>query len=207
MAPRILHYGREQLLWECRELDACETYPEGVLKQTDRIYPEWFRLGKHRVGIDSARLESFDTGGEVLGGRGLTLKPDQRESIYRYWKDTVRAYTRCDLTKAEDKLVAISGLARRVQSLLGDEYSAGLWKRALQIYNTSYYGTSVAYLTIILALGQASTGRQLGARQVWMPLYFLGTYLSELRSSQSWLAALTLPHKILLARSQMASFA
>jgi len=43
----------------------------------------------------------------------------------------VQAYTRCNLTKSEDKLVAMSGLAKRVQSLLCDEYLAGLWRSNL----------------------------------------------------------------------------
>lgn len=28
LARRLLHFGRTQLLWECHELDACETFPE-----------------------------------------------------------------------------------------------------------------------------------------------------------------------------------
>jgi len=35
---------------------------------------------------------------------------------------------RCDLTKPEDKLVALSGTAMEMQSILNDEYFAGLWR-------------------------------------------------------------------------------
>ncbi|KAF1938046.1 hypothetical protein EJ02DRAFT_469220 [Clathrospora elynae] len=30
LAPRILHFGRSQLLWECLEYDASESYPHGL---------------------------------------------------------------------------------------------------------------------------------------------------------------------------------
>ena len=30
LSPRILHFGRDQIAWECRELEACETFPIGL---------------------------------------------------------------------------------------------------------------------------------------------------------------------------------
>jgi len=47
------------------------------------------------------------------------------------WRVIVPIYTRAQLTKPEDKAVAIYGLARLVQERTGDEYFAGLWKRDL----------------------------------------------------------------------------
>ena len=35
LSPRILHYGRNQLFWECQELFACETYPQGLPGRSD----------------------------------------------------------------------------------------------------------------------------------------------------------------------------
>lgn len=60
----------------------------------------------------------------------LEVSSDNKYAL-RYWHKIVEAYSGCKLTRAEDKLVAISGLAKRVQSFLGDEYLAGLWKKAL----------------------------------------------------------------------------
>lgn len=40
-------------------------------------------------------------------------------------------YTRCLLTKSEDKLPAIAGIAKRFASVLQDEYLVGLWRREL----------------------------------------------------------------------------
>jgi hypothetical protein len=32
LAPRLLHFGGEQLFWECSKLEACESCPEGISK-------------------------------------------------------------------------------------------------------------------------------------------------------------------------------
>jgi hypothetical protein len=43
----------------------------------------------------------------------------------------VENYTRRELSNSEDKLLAISAIARKLQELSGNEYVAGLWKHAL----------------------------------------------------------------------------
>ncbi len=30
LSPRVLHFGRSQMFWECQDLDACETFPENL---------------------------------------------------------------------------------------------------------------------------------------------------------------------------------
>ena len=30
LAPRTLHFGRDQLFWECRTFEACESFPGGL---------------------------------------------------------------------------------------------------------------------------------------------------------------------------------
>ncbi|KAK5192909.1 hypothetical protein LTR99_010724 [Exophiala xenobiotica] len=49
------------------------------------------------------------------------------------WCGIVEDYTRRDLAFPEDKLVAIAGLARRAQQILGGDYLAGLWKNRFHI--------------------------------------------------------------------------
>lgn len=48
-----------------------------------------------------------------------------------WWKDLKKWYSRCDLTKSGDKLVALSGIARFIQGMTGDRYFAGLWRESL----------------------------------------------------------------------------
>jgi hypothetical protein len=101
LAPRILHFGSEQLFWECREWNACESYPEGLREEI------WTRPWK--------------------GYFGLSHVPSEKP----IWYGLVEQYTRCSLTMDEDKLVAISGIAKLVQRKLEDDYLAGLWRRNL----------------------------------------------------------------------------
>jgi hypothetical protein len=48
---------------------------------------------------------------------------------YSIWNALVGKYSRSSLTVETDKLSALSGTAKKIQSLINDEYVAGLWKR------------------------------------------------------------------------------
>ena len=43
----------------------------------------------------------------------------------------MEAYSNCLLTKPGDKVIAISGIARRLAAVIGDEYVVGMWRRYL----------------------------------------------------------------------------
>ena len=111
LSPRVLHYGRDQLLWECSELDACETYPDGLPKPL------------------RSSLSGFKLGRELL--EPLEYLEKDKATPYNLWLSIVERYSVTSLTKGEDKLVAISGIAKRMQGLLNDEYLAGLWRERL----------------------------------------------------------------------------
>jgi len=49
------------------------------------------------------------------------------------WTWIIQDYSARDLTFPSDKLVALSGLARRIQGLTGDEYFAGLWRKDFEL--------------------------------------------------------------------------
>ncbi|KAM7214050.1 Heterokaryon incompatibility protein (HET) domain containing protein [Rhypophila decipiens] len=61
--------------------------------------------------------------------RGLSAAPGLK--VFKLWEEILRYYSECDLTFATDKLVAISGLAKRLQPLTGSRYLAGLWEKHL----------------------------------------------------------------------------
>ena len=130
LSRRMLHYGRDQLYWECRELIACETYPESVPQllqdytlldikrldlgngSRDDQWPAETTVIKHQGGTgrtdilpttDSNKLP-VSQGHEVstYTGRGSGLAPSN-------WDAIVELYSCGDLTRPEDKLVALSG--------------------------------------------------------------------------------------------------
>lgn len=83
LAPRVIHFGKNQLFWECGEQSASKFYPEGlpyILNDT----------------IDTKR--SFNT-----------MKPDL---VPVDWSQLIKYYPHCALTRQEDKLITISGLAK-----------------------------------------------------------------------------------------------
>ncbi|KAK0507648.1 hypothetical protein JMJ35_009537 [Cladonia borealis] len=115
LAPRVLHFGKRQLLWECNELRACEVHPRGM--------PPTGRLQIFHSTSDKFLKESFRP--LLQGGLDNPLTSSQ---MHRAWNDLVQHYTRCNLTMSKDKLVAISGIVKRLQPLFKTDYLAGLWR-------------------------------------------------------------------------------
>ncbi|KAK3367634.1 hypothetical protein B0H63DRAFT_455717 [Podospora didyma] len=55
-----------------------------------------------------------------------TLKM-QPADILRYWRHLVMEYSTLNFTKGTDRLVAIGGIAKKIQQASGFTYLAGLW--------------------------------------------------------------------------------
>jgi hypothetical protein len=63
-------------------------------------------------------------------GVGRTLDIDVAH--YEVWNLLVHAYSMTSLTVPGDKLVALSGIAKRFMSVLADVYVAGMWRKYLE---------------------------------------------------------------------------
>ena len=130
LAPRVLHFGKRQLFWECQELRGCESAPGGVGSgmPSEFIPPN---LPKQiALGWDFA-YKNFEPKERGLSNRGLWSLPignDPLDIFDHIWKELVSTYSRCSLTNSSDKLIAISGLAQTLRLEYGGEYCAGLWK-------------------------------------------------------------------------------
>jgi hypothetical protein len=120
LSPRCLHFSRDRIYYECCTYIASETYPKG--------FPSWM-LSK-RGGSKSILHD--------LALREAGLSPPQSQPLEQYdrnpftqWHRYVQWYSACGVEKPKDKLIAISGLARAIQLILGaqpGEYLAGIWK-------------------------------------------------------------------------------
>ena len=112
LAPRVLHFGKRQLFWECNELRACEVYPRGMHTTFgDNSYSDKY-VKKSFTAI-------------LQGGSDNTMTSSK---MHETWKDLVQHYSKCNLTMSGDKLVAISGIVKRLQPLFKTDYLAGLWR-------------------------------------------------------------------------------
>lgn len=108
LSPRVLHFSEHQMFWECLELRACETFPSGIPRNKNT------KLSSHTYSLSHDWIKYDDPMRQRLA----------------LWDRYLRKYTRCSLTFPEkDKLVAISGLARKLG--LGDDYCVGLWRQDL----------------------------------------------------------------------------
>lgn len=124
LSPRTVYFG-EQLIWECAELLACETFPHGV---PTRAIERDFHQGYPQ------RIRTIMNGSE----NNLSIyKPSRsekkirlgdKERLYLRWFYLVRRYAALDLTYQSDRLPALSGLAKKFQEMLQENYLAGLWR-------------------------------------------------------------------------------
>ena len=135
LSPRVIHWCQDQIAFECREADKAECRPGGI---------SHYQIKDNKV-IEETRLKRFDvnTGRELrrlrLVGKsessGLRNMEVINEKFYLYelWKRLVETYSKMDLRYEGDRLIALSGIARMMTSVMEkqgnkDQYIAGLWR-------------------------------------------------------------------------------
>lgn len=131
LAPRVLHFCRGRIAWECAEFDEIEGhYPNIPNYQLvgDEIYEgipiKGLEPGKHGQKLRRNRLRGEDD--PLLG----TTDESPVVHSLELWARIVEMYSRTDLTQKKDKLIALSGIAHRMATIIGEsQYVAGLWDR------------------------------------------------------------------------------
>ena len=116
LAPSMVHFASRKLFWECYELNACQTFPQGI---PELFYPQTLRC--HDICPEAANVVHFEYGDKI------SREDPPRVGKLEMWEKLSRAYMACDISRPEDKLVALSGLAKEFQRALGAKYLAGLW--------------------------------------------------------------------------------
>ncbi|KAK5444258.1 hypothetical protein LTS15_010373 [Exophiala xenobiotica] len=102
LAQRILYFGSNAMHWECNETQNFE--PCGYSKRQDPSVRGW---------IDKISFE----------------ERHPQPTWLDYWYETIRSYSACHVTIANDRFPALSGVARMFQQILRDQYLAGLWEQ------------------------------------------------------------------------------
>lgn len=119
LAPRVLHFGK-YLFWECKSMAASEVMPTGKPRQDscghETFYPRLIQI-----------IEQLSTMEDELSDDKKALT----KSAHDAWWDLVKKYSSCQLTKDEDILVAIYGIASLMEKALMDQYVGGLWRSTL----------------------------------------------------------------------------
>ncbi|KAL9097032.1 MAG: hypothetical protein Q9165_000996 [Trypethelium subeluteriae] len=105
LSSRILHFTAHCLYFDCLSGTSSELDPMNSLRLTEDPSQSMKNT------LISEKLHS--------------------STAYQIWWDVLHEYTRKSLTKDEDRLPAISGIAMRIQVHIGDQYVAGLWRNNL----------------------------------------------------------------------------
>jgi hypothetical protein len=74
-----------------------------------------------------------------IGTFGSNLTSINMSARLKCWKELVIVYSKCGLTREEDRLIALSGLAKRFRTLIGSRYVGGLWQVQDMVSQLSWY--------------------------------------------------------------------
>jgi hypothetical protein len=109
LAPRVLHFGPHELLWECRERSSCECGIESG---------EMGNLPRMRMREAAACQSSWSTTATM--GKALEV-----------WFLLMSSYAKLALTYEHDREMAIRGVALSFEELIHSRYVAGIWEECL----------------------------------------------------------------------------
>ncbi|CAI0646854.1 unnamed protein product [Colletotrichum noveboracense] len=109
LAPRMLYFASQQILWECHQpIAKCETFRSGI--------PYEYTLKRSRYDLKTVQRDIDEEYGLLTAEEANT------------WVRLVGRYSRCDLSRPSDKLAAFAGVAKLFLRASGDTYLAGMWK-------------------------------------------------------------------------------
>ncbi|KAL9116468.1 MAG: hypothetical protein Q9187_007007 [Circinaria calcarea] len=132
LAPRTVHFAKDQVWWDCAAVRACETFPQGrdstkLTKLFDLDQTFW----DPRRPLTATDLLLMEIGGQQYRSLAQLASNNHGEISASQWQQILSRYTKSGLSRLTDKLVAIAGIAQAVQLLKNvpeADYLAGLWK-------------------------------------------------------------------------------
>ena len=109
LSRRILHFGPEELIWECSRGRTCQCKPQSWGRADLNLSPRPTRYSH---------------------GHQMNNTP---YGCHYLWTRVIQEYTRMNLTQEKDIFPAISGLVKRFQPKIESKYVAGLWESNLSV--------------------------------------------------------------------------
>jgi len=123
LSSRIMHFTKTQLAWECYENVSCESYPRELPEfKIKDLADKPYDLKK-----DLIKLQLRNPDESPHEPKSTRSRIPTKNDLYVKWAMFRGHYTSCGLTKDEDKLLAIQGIAQQFGETLGDHMLAGLW--------------------------------------------------------------------------------
>lgn len=116
LSSRTLSFTAGGLFWDCVSLAASTAHPSGIPIKCD-------------VDFSQRELRIFKEASRT--GFLTSTNVSVTEQITTCWYRIVEAYSKREMTRATDKLIALKGIADDVGAILKDEYVVGLWRTSL----------------------------------------------------------------------------
>lgn len=113
MGQRTLIFRQEEVVWECRQGYRCECSSAENGYQSLPVYQNRGSV------LPTPQRYPRDTSTNLF---------ESCSQAYDFWRNAIQEYTQRLMTKATDRLPAISALTKVIGEDTGDEYIAGLWK-------------------------------------------------------------------------------
>ncbi|RSM02843.1 hypothetical protein CEP52_007771 [Fusarium oligoseptatum] len=117
LSARALDYEDDHTTWRC--------------STTNNITDGWLSTLEFLHQLSFASVPEFLRPRSAINATDETEHRDERQELFHQWCRLVDYYASLELSFPNDKLPAISALAGRMGSALGDEYLAGIWKSRL----------------------------------------------------------------------------
>ncbi|KIX95821.1 uncharacterized protein Z520_08529 [Fonsecaea multimorphosa CBS 102226] len=130
LSPRVLHFGADQLYWECSGLEASEAFPAGFADGMGEQFKQLLPFSGLPASVRSPSPSPSPSRGRLWPNRSGS---GNLRGPYGIWDQVMETYSAGKLSRRTDRLVALSGIARKLQRRLipHDMYLAGLWKQDL----------------------------------------------------------------------------
>ena len=137
LSPRILHFTREVLAWECHESYTHENYTKtSVDAASNDVFLDANSLKRLPSSIrwQGPDIDTISKSGLFNRiGRQPSDGPDllAQNTIYQAWGEFLYDYSGNNLTNESDIFVALNGVAEEVEIVMNSRLVAGLWEERL----------------------------------------------------------------------------
>lgn len=139
LARRILHFGKQQIMWQCKSKTLAEAFCDTDQPTEGQIPEDVENMLRKQFHTETKASSDSELDPSTTTNLSLTRSPivrsenyNMQDNIYDQWYHVIGKYGTLSLTKQSDKLPAIAGIARQVQIATGDTYLAGLWKSDIE---------------------------------------------------------------------------
>ncbi|KAI8308930.1 hypothetical protein K4K61_002208 [Colletotrichum sp. SAR11_59] len=110
LSSRVLYFGTHNFKWICAETRKQNSEP---------LYDGW-------IEDSSLNLESVNNSRHLVYGVKWTTMSDS-EAFYSGWRDFLQYYSVMEAGQQQDRLLAISAVAKKIGRIAKNRYSAGIW--------------------------------------------------------------------------------